>query len=122
MSISIRRSGNAISEIARDLQAVPVTLAAEGNATVHANGDRANRIARSIAQKKSGPHGENYFKRIKAEMTGMLSVEVGPSTLIGERYVGVGGSAGAGRDLDETLLKVAPLFQKDAAELMDKLL
>ncbi len=122
MRISVRRSGNAISETARDLQAAAVKIPTEGNAIVHTNGESANRLARAIAQQKAGPHGENYFKRISAEMTGLLSVEVGPSPLLGTRFTGVGGSAGAGRDLDEALAKVAPAFHKDAADLMDRLL
>ncbi|MGH3996680.1 MAG: hypothetical protein ACRDTJ_04375 [Pseudonocardiaceae bacterium] len=122
MRISVRRSGNAISTTARDLQAAAVSIPLDGNAIVHSNGETANRLARAIAQSKAGPHGENYYKRISAEMTGQLSVEVGPSDLLGVRYTGVGGSAGAGRDLDEALEAVAPEFHKDAADMMDDLL
>jgi hypothetical protein len=122
MRISVRRSGNAISETARDLQAAAVSIPTEGSAIVHRNGERTNRIARSISRKKAGPHGENFFKRITAEMTGPLTSEIGPSALIGTRYVGVGGSAGVDRDLDEALAKAAPKFHKDAADFMDGLL
>lgn len=122
MRISVRRSGNAISETARDLQAAAVKIPTEGSAIVHRNGESAQRVARAIATQKAGPHGTNYGKRIKAEMVGQLAVEVGPSALLGERYVGVGDPSGPGRDLDETLVKVLPKFQKDAADLMDGLL
>lgn len=122
MRISVRRSGNAIPETARDLQAVPVTIAAEGGAIVHRNGESLNRLARAIGKKKAGPHGSNFFKRISAEMLTPLSVEVGPSALLGERYTGVGAPGGPERDLKEALAKVAPEFAKDVADLRDRLL
>lgn len=122
MRISVRRSGNAISETARDLEAMKPTIATDGAAIIHENGEDLNRVARALARQKAGSHGQNYFKRIKAEMIGDLAVEVGPSALLGERYVGVDAPGGPGRDLDEALAKVLPGFQKDAASLMDRLL
>lgn len=122
MRISIRRSGNAISETARDLQAAAVTIPVEGSAIVHRNGDAANRMTRAISRMKAGPHGKNFANRIDATMIGPMAVEVGPSPLLGIRYVGVDGSAGVGRDLDEALAMVAPEFRNDAANLMDGLL
>jgi hypothetical protein len=122
MRISVRRSGNGISEAARDLQAAAVKIPTEGNAIVHSNGESANRLVRAISRAKAGPHGANFANRIDAEMIGNLAVEVGPSPLLGTRYVGVGGSAGVDRDLDEALVKVAPAFRKDVADFMDRLL
>lgn len=122
MRISVRRSGNAISETVRDLQAANVTIRTEGPAIVHQNGDAANRMARAISRMKAGPHGQNFANRIDATMIGDMAVEVGPSPLLGTRYVGVDGSAGVGRDLDEALAMVAPEFRRDAANLMDGLL
>lgn len=122
MRISIRTSGNAISEAANDLQAAAVKIPTEGSAIVHRNGDAANRMTRAISRMKAGPHGQNFANRIDATMIGPMAVEVGPSPLLGTRYVGVGGSAGVDRDLDEALEMVAPEFHKDAADLMDGLL
>lgn len=122
MRISVRRSGNAISETANDLRAAVVKIPTEGAAIVHRNGEDLNRVTRAISRKKAGAHGHSFAERIKAEMIGDLAVEVGPSALLGERYVGVDGSAGPRRDLDEALAKVLPAFQKDAADLMDRLL
>lgn len=121
MRISVRTEGNTIDETIRDLEAVPGEIHGKGVAIVHRNGERANRLARNIAKRKAGPHGKDFFKRISAEQTG-LSVEIGPSALLGLRYVGVSGSEGVGRDLDETLVKVVPKFAKDAEDLMDRLL
>lgn len=122
MRISVRRSGNAIAETASDLQAAAVTIPTEGESIVHRNGEALNRVTRAISRQKSGPHGRNFGNRISADMIGEMAVEVGPSPLLGTRYVGVGGSAGVERDLTEALAKVLPQFQKDAADLMDGLL
>lgn len=122
MRVSVRRSGNALSETARDLQAVPVTIASKGNAIVHSNGESLLRVTQAISRSKAGPHGANFAERLNADMIGNLAVEVGPSPLLGTRYVGVGGSAGVERDLTEALAKVLPGFQKDAGKLMDDLL
>jgi hypothetical protein len=122
MRISVRRSGNAISETARDLQAANVTIRTEGNAIVHSNGEALLRVTQAISRSKAGPHGANFAERLNADMIGDMAVEVGPSPLLGTRYVGVGGSAGVERDLTEALAKVLPAFQKDAADLMDGLL
>lgn len=122
MRISVRRSGNAISETARDLQAANVTIRTQGPAIVHSNGERLDRVTKAISRSKAGPHGTNFANRISADMIGPMAVEVGPSPLLGTRYVGVGGSAGVERDLTEALAKVLPKFQKDAGDLMDGLL
>lgn len=122
MRISIRRSGNAISEAANDLQAAPVKIPTEGSAIVHRNGERLDRVTKAISRSKAGPHGANFANRISAEMIGPLAVEVGPSPLLGTRYVGVGGSAGVERDLTEALAKVLPKLEQDAGDLMDRLL
>lgn len=122
MRISIRRSGNAISETARDLEAAAVTVPTEGSAIAHINGERLNRVTRAISRSKAGPHGQNFAERIHATMIGEMAVEVGPSPLLGTRYVGVDGSAGVERDLTEALAKVLPEFEKDAGNLMDRLL
>lgn len=122
MRISVRRSGNAISETARDLRAASVTIRTEGSAIVHSNGERLNRVTRAISTSKAGPHGKNFANRIGATMIGPMAVEVGPSPLLGVRYVGVDGSAGVTRDLNEALAKVLPKFEKDAADLMDDVL
>lgn len=122
MRISVRRSGNAISEAARDLQAANVTIRTEGNAIVRSNGERLNRVTRAISTSKAGPHGKNFAERIHATMIAPLAIEVAPSPLIGLRYVGVDGSAGVTRDLNEALAKVLPKFEKDAADLMDNVL
>lgn len=122
MRISVRRSGNAISETARDLQAANVTIRTQGPAIVHSNGERLDRVTKAISRSKAGPHGTNFANRISADMIGTMAVEVGPSPLLGTRYVGVGGSAGVERDLTEALAKVLPKFQDDAGDLMDGLL
>lgn len=122
MRVTVHRRGNAIAETARDLQAAPVKIAAEGGALVHQNGESLNRLTKAISRAKAGPHGKNFANRISADMLGPLSVEVGPSPLLGTRYVGVGGSEGVERDLTEALAKVLPEFQKDAGDLMDGLL
>lgn len=122
MRVSVRRSGNALSETARDLQAVPATIASRGNAIVHSNGESLLRVTQAISRSKAGPHGANFANRLDADMIGNLAVEVGPSPLLGTRYVGVGGSAGVERDLTEALAKVLPGFEKDAGKLMDDLL
>lgn len=122
MRISVRRSGNAISETARDLQAAAVTIPTRGNAIVHSNGERLDRVTKAISRMKAGPHGQNFANRIDATMIGDMAVEVGPSPLLGTRYVGVDGSAGVERDLTEALAKVLPEFHKDGARLMDGLL
>jgi hypothetical protein len=122
MRISVRRSGNAISETARDLEAASVTIRTEGSAIVHRNGERLDRVTKAISRSKAGPHGRNFANRISAEMIAPLAVEVGPSPLQGTRYVGVGGSAGVERDLTEALAKVLPKFEDDAGDLMDRLL
>jgi hypothetical protein len=122
MRITVRRTTHTLADAARDLEKVPGKIATEGSAIVHRNGDRANRITRAIARKKAGPHGENYFKRVTADMVTPLKVEVGPSALLGTRYVGVGGTAGVNRDLEEALTKVTPQFVRDAEKFMDGLL
>ena len=122
MRISVRRSGDAISETARDLEAARVTIATQGSAIVHRNGERLDRVTKAISRAKAGPHGRNFANRISADMIAPLAIEVGPSPLLGTRYVGVDGSAGVERDLTEALAKVLPEFQKDAGDLMDGLL
>ena len=122
MRITVRRTGNAVSGLAHDLEQVPAKIASEGNAIVHQDGERLNRLARNISRMKAGAHGQNFHKRISSQMIGNLAVEVGPSALQGERYIGVDSPSGPGRYLDEALVKIRPEFHKHGADLMDDLL
>ncbi|HEY9353404.1 MAG TPA: hypothetical protein VIP28_09150 [Nocardioides sp.] len=122
MRITVRREGNGIRDLIDDLIAVPGKIYSEGTAIVHGDGERAKRFARNVARRNAGPHGTLFYKRIKANMIGRLAVEVGPTAPESGRYTGVDDPAGPGRDLDEALDKIQPVFRKHASDFMDDLL
>jgi hypothetical protein len=117
----IRVSGiEGISDLASDLAAAPASWRSQGSRAVRASIDEGAEDAERIAQSMAGPHGANYYKRIDAEMLGLLEGEYGPSPVIGERFTGVSGSAGAMRDLDKSAPRAARRLQRRAALIADK--
>lgn len=119
--MAVVRVTHGIDDLVADLRLIPRTMKVRGKAVVRRNVDSGAIVTRQIAKKAAGPHGANYFKRIKGEMTGGMSGEYGPSPLVGLRYVGVSGSAGAMRDLDKSLERVRPKFHRDVERMVDSL-
>jgi hypothetical protein len=122
VDVRIQVSGIAgIADLADDLRTIPVMMRSRATAIVARNIDYGNKTAQNIANQLAGKHGKNYANRLTAEMTGPLSGVYGPSPLIGEDYVGVGGTEGAMRDLEKSASTTAPKFAREIGEMVDGL-
>lgn len=77
--------------------------------------------ARDIAQRRSGPHGKNYYKRITSEMTGPLSGEYGPTGVVDNNAVGAGWRHGVNTDLEKSQDIIGPKLARDAANAIGSL-
>lgn len=110
-----------IDGLIRDLRLIPRTMRVRGKAVVARNVDLGTMLTKRAARAAAGPHGVNYHKRISGEMTGPLEGEFGPSAVLGTRYTGVSGSAGAMRDLEKAADKVGPRFAAEVGRMADDL-
>lgn len=78
---------------------------------VEHNVNRGHALAQSIARKRSGPHGQMYYKRVTKEMLGPLSGEYGPTGDVVGNAVGAGWRNGPGNtDLEKSLDVIGPNF------------
>lgn len=116
MRIHVEHSG--ITDLASDLRTVAVQAPARMVRVVGKNVRLGERTAKRLAKASSGPHGENYFKRITSESSG-LEGEWGPHD--GGVPVGGGWRHGENTDLPRSLDIVGPKFAKDVHDEVDDL-
>lgn len=69
---------HSIGDLASDMAEIPVKFVKEGSKIVRTNVREGTAQAKVYAREASGPHGENYHKRITGETTGALQGEWGP--------------------------------------------
>lgn len=110
-----------IGDLADDCKLISRTVKHRGSVVVRRNTEQGKMAAAKIASRAAGPHGANYANRLEAEMVSPLVGEYGPSPLLGARYVGVSGSAGAMRDLEKSADKQGPKFARDVSRMVDGL-
>lgn len=111
-----------IDDLANDLAAIPVRFIKSAPRVVLKNAKWGNRKAQEFARAKAGPHGKNYYKRLSAEVTGLLSAEYGPEGVPKSDFVGVGfRHRGPNMDLPNSADLVGPRFAKDVGDLIDGL-
>ena len=80
---------------------------------------------RDRARRKAGPHGENYYKRISAEMKlfgalGLIAGEYGPVGEPKTEFVGVGFRHGHNTDVNQSADLIGPAFAGEVRRLPDK--
>lgn len=108
-----------IGDLADDCAAAPAKFRRLGYRAIRGALQEGTEDAKRIAQKRAGPHGSNYHKRISFDQTG-LSGEFGPSAP-GTDYVGVSGAEGAMRDLNTAADRAGPRLQKRVALMAERL-
>lgn len=115
------RVHHTIGDLADDLRGIAVRAPKDMNRTVREGIKVGNRVARTYAKRSAGPHGKNYYKRISAEMTGLLEGEFGPHGDVDDNAVGAGWrNEGPNTDLARTADVIGPAFAKKVRELPDE--
>lgn len=114
------RVSHTIGDLARDMAAIPTRMVTEGSKVVKKDVRAGRTLARRYARGLSGPHGEDYYKRITDEMTGALEGEYGPHD--GGLPVGGGWRHGTpNTELERSQDVIGPRFASDVRSLIDGL-
>lgn len=110
-----------VSDLAADCAKAATVVPRKGPGVVRRAGKRGTGLAKAIAQRESGPHGANYWKRVTGEPTGPLSYEFGPTGDVVGNAVGAGWRNGAGnRDLPQAADRIGPILAEGARGLYDE--
>ncbi|WP_370290244.1 hypothetical protein [Nocardioides sp.] len=122
MRISVDYSG--ITDLRDDLAALPRRASNDVRRAVRHASIVGNRIAKDEARAKSGPHGRNYFKRIKVDaprgsVMGWWSAEYGPTGVPKSEFVGAGFRHGTNTDLDISAARAGEILARDVRKAMD---
>lgn len=118
MKVRVRHS---IDRLADKYEAIPAEFDAKAPRIVWDNVALGRDLTKALARQKAGPHGENYFKRIKGEMTGQLEGEYGPTGEPKTDFVGVGFRHGVNTDLPQSADKAGPSLAADVQRLVGEL-
>lgn len=111
-----------LGDLARDCAKVATTAKPRMVKVVKKNVTQGTKVMQGIAQRKAGPHGTNYHKRITGEMTGTLSGEFGPTGTVAGNAVGAGWRHGPpNTDLQKAADLQGPRFASDAGKILDGL-
>jgi hypothetical protein len=110
-----------VSDLRRDLEAIPAKAARGFTQAVRSNAKEGNRLARQFARERSGPHGKHYYKRISAEALSPMAWEYGPTGVPKTEFVGAGFQHGVNLDLPNSADIVGPKLAHDAGEVVDRL-
>lgn len=106
----------------RDCKKIAIEGTAKLAAVVKRNIREGNKLAQRNARASSGVHGKNYYKRLSAEMTGLLEGEYGPTGSVVGNAVGAGWRHGPpNTDLERSLDIQGPKFAKDVGDTADGL-
>jgi hypothetical protein len=116
----IRVVENTIGDLADDLASIARNAQPRLSGVVRRNVNVGLREAKRLARRKAGPHGENYYKRLSGEMTGLLEGEYGPEGDPKTDFVGVGFRHGLNTDLPNSADVVGPKFLKDVGDELDR--
>lgn len=110
-----------LGDLKRDLAKIAKKARPDMERVVRRAAVNGNRQAKKLARRKAGPHGKMYYKRLSAEMTGVLRWEYGPEGIPKTDFVGVGFRHGPpNTDLAQSLDIQAPKFHADVAKLPDR--
>lgn len=118
--MQIRVRDNNTGDLADDLAGIAARAPGDMSVVVRKNINAGNVIARRFARAKAGIHGKNYYKRLSAEMTGLLRGEYGPTGIPKSDFVGVGFRHGVNLDLPNSADIIAPKFARDVSHLADR--
>lgn len=88
-----------VGDLARDMESIATRVKPDMREVVNEERLECERLTKSFAREKSGPHGKDYYKRISSEMTGALTAEVGPTGVPKSEFVGAGFRHGVNTDL-----------------------
>lgn len=111
-----------IGNLAADLTKIETTAAPRLGKVVKRKVREGNAYARAFARGASGPHGKNYYKRITAEMTGLLEGEYGPHGDVVGNAVGAGWRHGPpNTDLEKSQDRIGPEFADAVSDEVGKL-
>lgn len=111
-----------IGDLTSDLASKPGEAERKSRSVVRKNVRAGNTLARKFARASAGPHGENYYKRIAAEMTGPLSGVFGPEGIPKTEFVGAGYRNGPpNRDLANAADIIGPKLAEDVRSLLGEL-
>ncbi|MCR1785305.1 hypothetical protein KVF89_22385 [Nocardioides carbamazepini] len=97
-----------IDRLAQRQESAAVDFTPKASRAVRQSTQFGRDLARALAREKAGPHGEHYWKRVNAEMTGILEGEFGPDGTPKSNFVGVGFRHGRNTDLPKAADKVGP--------------
>ena len=115
------RVHHTIGDLASDMAAIVPKPRVEGAKVVKRNVTAGNKLAQRFARGSSGPHGENYWKRITSEMTGALEGEYGPHGDVVENAVGAGWRGGPqNTDLPRSADIIGPQFEADVHAMVGR--
>lgn len=110
-----------IDRLAEDYAAIPAKAQVGLARIARDNVNQGRDLAKALAREGAGPHGQNYWKRISAEMTGAFEGEWGPTGTPKTEFVGVGFRSGINTDLPQSADKVAQSAAADVRKLVTRL-
>lgn len=113
-----------LGDLQRDLERLPAKASKDVRAAVRHASMTGNLIAKENARAKSGPHGRDYYKRLKwdePEPTGGIgwASEFGPVGIPKTNFVGAGWRHGENTDLDLAAPQAIGLVAQDLRKAMD---
>jgi len=111
-----------IDRLAERQERAAVEFKPRAHRAVKDSTDFGRDLARALAREGAGPHGKDYWKRINAEMTGLLEGEFGPDGTPKTEFVGVGFRHGRNTDLPKAADKVTPDLAARVRKILSELL
>lgn len=116
-----------LNALKRDLDRLPAKASKDVRAAVRHGAMTGNLLAKEHARAKDGPHGKDYYKRLKwDEPTPSLfggigwSAEYGPTGVPRTNFVGAGWRHGENTDLDVSAPQAIGLVAQDIRKAMDR--
>lgn len=110
-----------IDRLAEDYATIPAKATVGLARIARDNVDYGRDLARALAREGAGPHGQNYWKRISSEMTGLFEGEYGPTGEPKTDFIGVGFRSGINTDLPQSADKVIQSASADVRKLITRL-
>ncbi|WP_436702404.1 hypothetical protein [Nocardioides sp. BYT-33-1] len=111
-----------IDRLARRQENAAVEFAPKARRAVKQSTQFGRDLARALAREGAGEHGEHYWKRINAELTGTLEGEFGPDGTPKTEFVGVGFRHGRNTDLPKVADKVGPDLAARVRKILSEVL
>lgn len=121
MQISVE---GGVSDLARDMIAIPVPLRRKMVTTLRANAERGNQIASRFAKESAGAHGKHYPRAFSAQALTPLIWEYGPDASKpqgGMSFENGSRNQPPHNDLAKSQDIIGPAFHDDVDKILDGL-